>query len=115
MGLESDGNKKKKKDLGWKSMMQVMKYSIEGLVYFYRYERSALVHLICAVLGILGAWMLHMSPMEWLVIIVLLVSILSTELINTAIEAVCDLVSPEYHPLVKVAKDCGSAATFVLY
>ena len=40
--------------------------------------------------------------------------VLSAELINTAIEAVVDLVTLEIHPLAKIAKDCGSAATFVL-
>ena len=39
---------------------------------------------------------------------------LASELLNTAIEAVCDLVSPEYNPFVKIAKDSGSAATGVL-
>ena len=40
--------------------------------------------------------------------------VLSAELINTAIEAVVDLVTLEIQPLAKIAKDCGSAATFVL-
>ena len=37
-----------------------------------------------------------------------------TDILNTAIEAVVDLVTLEEHPLAKIAKDCGSAATFVL-
>ena len=40
--------------------------------------------------------------------------VLASELVNTAIEAVVDLVTLEIHPLAKIAKDCGSAATFVL-
>jgi diacylglycerol kinase (ATP) len=39
--------------------------------------------------------------------------VLGTELINTAIEATIDLVSPDYHPLAKVAKDTASASVFV--
>lgn len=113
--MESKEPKKRElKDFSFKNLWNVLKYSVEGLRYFYKYERSAIVYLVAAILGLAGAWMLHMSPMEWLVIILLLVMTLSAELLNTAIEAVCDLVSPEYNPLVKIAKDCGSAATFVL-
>ena len=44
--------------------------------------------------------------------IFILLTMLAIELLNTAIEAVCDLVSPGYNKLVKVAKDTASAATF---
>ena len=40
--------------------------------------------------------------------------ILALELINTAIEAAVDLTTTEIHPLAKIAKDCGSAASFVM-
>ena len=63
---------------------------------------------------LLGAWMLEMSPMEWLVIIMVLFTTLSVELLNTAIEKVCDLVTKDYNMNIKVAKDAGSAATGVL-
>ena len=53
-----------------------------------------------------------MTPVEWLFMIFILLTMLAIELLNTSIEAVCDLVSPEYNKLVKVAKDCASAATF---
>ena len=113
--MESQGTKKRdKKDFHPKNLFRIIQYSLQGLQYFFQYERSAIVYLVASILGLMGAWMLHMSPMEWLVIILLLVMILSAELLNTAIEAVCNLVSPEYNPYVKIAKDCGSAATFVL-
>ena len=52
--------------------------------------------------------------MEWLIAFLAIGMVLAAELINTAIEAVVDLVTLEIHPLAKIAKDCGSAATFVL-
>ena len=41
--------------------------------------------------------------------------ILAIELLNTAIEATCDAITKEFNPYIKVAKDCGSAATFVIF
>ena len=47
------------------------------------------------------------------ILIIALMVVLSVELLNTAIEATVDLVTNEFHPLAKIAKDCGGAATFV--
>lgn len=113
MNMESK-DKLKKKDFRIKSLFNVIGYSINGLKHFYRYERSAIIHLVAAILLICGSFSLNLTTVEWLFVIFILVTILSMELINTAIEAVCDLVSPDYNPLIKVAKDCASAATFVL-
>lgn len=115
MSMESNGFKKRKlRDFGIKSLWKVTMHSWEGLVYFYKYERSAILHLVAAILMLLGAWMLKMSPMEWLVIIMVLFTTLSVELLNTAIEKVCDLITTDYNINIKVAKDTGSAATGIL-
>ncbi len=115
MNTESNGFKKRElRDFGVKSLWKVTMNSWHGLVYFYKYERSSILHLIAAILMLLGAWMLEMTPMEWLVIVMVLFTTLSVELLNTAIEKVCDLVTKEYNENIKVAKDAGSAATGVL-
>lgn len=101
-----------KKKFGLRSLINVCKYSLEGYKHFYKYERSAILHLLTALVIILGSLTLHMTPVEWLFMIFILLTMLAIELLNTSIEAVCDLVSPEYNKLVKVAKDCASAATF---
>ena len=53
---------------------------------------------------------LGISRLEWVIVIISISFVIGLELINTAIEAVVDLVSPEYHPVAKVAKDIASAA-----
>lgn len=115
MNMESkDFKKRELRDFSIKSLWKVTMNSWHGLLYFYKYERSAILHLLAAVLMLLGAWMLEMTPMEWLVIILVLFTTLSVELLNTAIENVCDLITKEYNDHIKVAKDAGSAATGVL-
>ena len=56
---------------------------------------------------------LHISAMEWLFVAGCSMLVLSMELINTAIENVCNLISTEYHPLIKIIKDVSAAAVLV--
>lgn len=90
------------------------KYSIEGLKYAYKYEQSMLIHVIATICVLLANILFQVSGIEWLITLLAIGMVLSAELINSAIEAVVDLVTLEEHPLAKIAKDCSSAATFVL-
>ena len=102
------------KKRGFGRFVKSFGYSMDGLKYAYKYEQSMLIHVI-ATIGVITANILFgISSFEWLVTLLSIGMVLSAELINTAIEAVVDLVTLEIHPLAKIAKDCGSAATFVL-
>ena len=102
------------KQRGFKRFLKSFKYSVEGLIYAYRYEQSMLVHFIFTLIVLALNILLHVDSTGWLITIMMLVVTLAAELVNTAIEAVVDLVTQDIHPLAKIAKDCGSAATFVL-
>ena len=106
--------KQNRKDWSIKTSLKVCGYTISGLLHFFKHERSAMIYLAAAFITIASGLILQLGLIEWIVILFVLFSLLSAELINTAIEAICDLVCPEQNPLVKVAKDCGSAATGVL-
>lgn len=89
-------------------------YSVDGLKYAYKYEQSMLIHVIATIGVLIANIVLQVKPFEWLITFIAIGMVLAAELINTSIEAVVDLVTLEIHPLAKIAKDCGSAATFVL-
>ena len=108
--ISRDDLKKK----GFKRFLKSFKYSIEGLLYAYRYEQSMFIHMIFVILVITLNIVLKVGATNWLFTMLMLVVTLAAELINTAIEAAVDLVTLEIHPLAKIAKDCSSAATFVL-
>ena len=111
---ENNSEKKVLKKITPRSLMNTIKYSLDGLIYFYRSEKSAIIHLACVILAIIIGLVLKITVIEAIIIAVLLTMIISVELLNSGLEAICDLVSLEYQPLIKVAKDCGSAATFIL-
>ena len=102
------------KKKGIKRFFASVKHSLDGLIYSYRYEQSLWLHAAYSLVAILLGIIFQIKLSEWAVIFIALGVLLSMELINTAIEAVVDLVTLEIHPLAKIAKDCGSAATGVM-
>ena len=102
-------NRENVKVYGYKRFLKSLKYSIDGLTYAYRYEQS-LWTLFAIILGLI----FDIKFSEWAIIFIALGSILALELINTAIEAAVDLTTTDIHPLAKIAKDCGSAASFMM-
>ena len=103
----------KHKKMSFKRFLNSVKYSIEGLNHAYKNEQSLWLHGGGVFLAVILGITLKINFYEWAVIIVAFVVVLAIELLNTAIEAVVDLVTKEIHPLAKIAKDCGSAAAFV--
>ena len=107
-------NRDNVKVYGYMRFLKSIKYSLDGLIYAYRYEQSLWLHGFASLLAITLGIVFKISLSEWAIIFIALGSILALELINTAIEAAVDLTTTEIHPLAKIAKDCGSAASFVM-
>lgn len=100
------------KEFGFKRFLKSFKFSLDGLKYAYKNEQSMLVHLIVTIIAITLGILFKISNFEWIITIFLLSVTASLELLNTAIEAVCDMVTLEYNKLAKVAKDTASASVF---
>lgn len=95
------------------SRVQSFRHAFRGWFYALRTQRNAWIHsAIATVVLILGIW-LRLSPTDWAIIILTIAMVFAAEFMNTAIEAVVDLASPESHPLAKIAKDVGAAAVLV--
>jgi undecaprenol kinase len=93
----------------WKSFT----FAITGIKTALWTERNMRIHLLVSVLVILCAVFFSISKLEWLFILIAIGGIFSLELINTAIERVVDLITDEYHPLAKQAKDVAAGAVFI--
>jgi undecaprenol kinase len=93
----------------WKSFS----FAITGIKTALWTERNMRIHLLVSVLVIACAVFFSISKLEWLFILVAIGGIFSLELMNTAIERVVDLITDEYHPLAKQAKDVAAGAVFI--
>lgn len=89
-------------------------FAIQGFRYTVRTERNIKVMLGAAAFVICAGFVVGLDPLSWAIVLVCCASVISAELMNTAIETVVDLVSPEYHPLAGHAKDIAAAAVYVL-
>ena len=105
---------RKKKQFGFKRIISSIKNSFNGLKAAYKNEQSVYIHLVCTIILLLLSFLLEISLTQWLIIIAIIGLTLVVELLNTAIESTVDLVTKEFHPLAKIAKDTASAAEFVL-
>ncbi len=81
-----------------------------GLKFVFSTQRNFRIHLLMAALVILLGIGLHISTMEWLVVLICIAFVLFAELINTAIEKLCDVVQQEIHPQIKLVKDIAAGA-----
>lgn len=104
----------KLKQKGLKRLFNSFKYAWEGIVYALKYEQNMLIHLLATVLVIILGLIVELSLVEWLFCLILIGLVIATELINSSLEAVVDLVSPDKNSLAKVAKDTASGAVLVL-
>ncbi len=77
-------------------------------------ERNIKVMLGAAVCTTVAGIIVGLDPLSWAIVILCFGVVLSAELVNTAVETVVDLVSPEFHPLAGRAKDIAAAAVWVL-
>lgn len=102
-----------KKERSFRRFLNSFKFACQGLKYAFTYEQNMLVHILITVLVIVFGIFLNISVIEWLFCFIVIGLVIATELINTAIEAVVDLVTEEKKMLAKIAKDTASAAVFV--
>jgi len=88
------------------------RYAINGLKVLFQTQPNARIHLAAAGLAVFAGFYFQLGGTEWLALTFCIAMVLSLEAMNTAIEYLTDLVSPEFHPLAGKAKDV--AATSVM-
>lgn len=89
------------------------RYALAGIAHLVRTQPNARIHLAIAVaVVLLGLW-LGLPARDWAVIALTIGMVFAAEGFNTAIEALVDLVSPDPHPLAKVAKDVAAGAVLM--
>jgi len=87
--------------------------AIKGWWYVIRTQKNAWFHAIASiVIVILGFW-LNLEFRDWSAIIIAIAIVWTAEFLNTALEIVVDLASPDLHPLARVGKDVGAAGVLI--
>lgn len=89
-------------------------FAINGIKCFYKEETHAKVHTIIALAVIILGWYVGISNLEWCAICLCIGVVISAEIMNTAIERLCDRVTKQHDPLIKKTKDLASGAVLIV-
>lgn len=96
-----------------KSRAHSFRYAFHGWWFVIRTQKNAWIHAIVSIIVVIMALWLGLSAWDWAVIIIAIAMVWTAEFLNTALEAVVDLASPERNHLAKVGKDVGAAAVLI--
>ncbi len=91
------------------TLARAFRVAFNGLAYGVRTQRNLQIHLVLGGLVVIAGAMFGLTAIEWCVIVFCIGLMWSAELLNTSIEVLVDLLSPEYHERARVAKDVAAA------
>lgn len=91
-----------------------VRYAISGFFTAIRSETNLRIHVVVAVIVCAAGFWLQLSIPEWMAIVICIAVVFGFELMNTAIEQLCDLVTKEQHPIIKTIKNIAAAAVLIV-
>ena len=94
------------------NLLQSFRWAAQGLATVWRSERNFRIEVAAAVLVTAAGWWARVSYVDWALLAVACVLVLSGEVVNTAIELLCNKVEPRHDPLIGMVKD--AVAGYVL-
>jgi diacylglycerol kinase (ATP) len=97
----------------FRSRVRSFRHAFSGWWHVIRTQHNAWIHAVASLAVILLALWLRIDRRDWAVILLAIALVWTAEFLNTALEVVVDLASPERHPLAKVGKDVGAAAVLI--
>ena len=96
-----------------KSLLKAFTYAFIGIFTAIKTQRNFRIHTVATIYVFSASLFYNFSKIDYVVLILICALIMSLELINTALENVVDICSPEYSKLAKTAKDCAAGAVLV--
>lgn len=89
------------------------RYALNGVRLLIQKEHNAWIHCFAAVCVVTAGFLLGLSEMEWIAAVIVIGAVLAAEAVNSAIEALADLVSPDYNEAIKRTKDLAAGAVLI--
>ena len=101
------------KPFSFTGRIRSFKYAFVGIWTMLKSQQNAWVHVFATVAVVTVGFVLGISPAEWCWLVIAIIAVWMAEALNTAIEFLADVASPEFHPLVKKAKDVAAGAVLI--
>lgn len=103
-----------KYSFSFRTRIESFSYAFSGLQILIKEEHNLRIHLVATVFVVVASFVFKINKIEWLFIIFSIGLVIIAEIINTAIENICDFISPEKHELIKKIKDISAAAVLLV-
>ena len=84
--------------------------AFKGIIYFFKTERNGKVQAVVATCTLLTAMYLQLSVTEWVLVLFCIAGVICLEMVNAALEHLCNHVHSDYHPSIKIIKDVAAGA-----
>ena len=93
--------------------LRSVRFALRGVGVMLRSQHNAWIHVLVTGAALLAGALLGISRVEWLAVTLAIMAVWSAEALNTAFESLCDVASPEFHPIVERAKDVAAGAVLI--
>lgn len=93
--------------------LRSFKYAYRGLSVLIREEHNTRIHLVVAAVVVIAGFVFKITAFEWIAVVFASGFVITLEILNTAIEDICDFISPEKHEMIKRIKDLSAAGVLV--
>ncbi len=101
------------KEFSIKSRFKSFIYAFKGIKFALITQHNFQIHILLTIVAILLGVFLKISLIEWVSIIIVIGMVLTTELLNTAVELLVDYISPEKNKTAGIIKDLGAGAVLI--
>ncbi len=88
-------------------------YAGRGIRTMFASQHNAWIHAVATIVVLTSSALFDIDRGEWLAVILSIVAVWTAESLNTAFEFLCDVASPDFHPLVEKAKDVAAGAVLI--
>ena|SRR5688572_6066110 len=96
-----------------KTFIKSILFAFLGIKQFFSRERNAKIQTVIAIIAIALGFTLSLSSFQWMLVLFCIGLVISLEMINSAIEKYCDLVTTDFHPGIKIIKDVAAGAVLI--
>ena len=107
-------NNMKNSGFTFRKRLASFRYAFNGIRLLIQKEHNAWIHCIAAICVVIAGFSFGLSKTEWVTVVIVIGAVLSAEAVNSSIESLADLVSPEYNEAIKKTKDLAAGAVLIM-
>ena len=96
-----------------KTFFRSVEFALQGVKQFFSRDRNGKIQTVIGITAIILGCIVSLSSVQWLLVLFCIGLVISLEMINSAIEKYCDLVTTDFHPGIKVIKDVAAGAVLI--